>query len=76
VKLLVEHGVDINAVNKKGKTALMFAVESRQIRLINYLLEAGADINVADANGLTALRMAKENYSEDIVTLLRQYNKK
>jgi len=76
VKLLAEHGSDINAVNKKGKTALMFAVEGRQIRLISYLLEAGADINVVDANGLTALRMAKENYSEDIVTLLRQYNKK
>lgn len=76
VRLLIEHGAKINVVNKQNKTALMFAVESRQIRLVKYLLESGADTKVADVNGLTALRMAKANFSEDIVNLLRRYNKK
>jgi ankyrin repeat protein len=75
-EMLVGHGANINTVNKQGKTALMFAVESRQIRLITYLLKSGANVNVIDANGLTALRIAKANYSEDVVKLLRRYNKK
>lgn len=74
-RLLVEHGANIDVVNREGKTALMLAVETGQSRLVKLLLDAGADIDVTDINGLSALRMAKANYSEDIVELLRQYKK-
>ncbi|MBL1276335.1 MAG: ankyrin repeat domain-containing protein [Ectothiorhodospiraceae bacterium] len=73
VKLLAEHGANINAVTEDGRTALMFSVKSGNIRMVKYLLDAGAKVDVTDVDGLSALRMAKANYAEDIVKLLRQY---
>lgn len=46
-KLLVD-GVDINAVDKKGRTSAMIAVHTNQLELFKFLLEKGADINIRD----------------------------
>ena len=73
MELLVKHGVDINAVNKKGQTALMLAVKFSNVGMVKYLLDAGAKVDIVDRNGLTALRMAKANYAENIVKLLRRH---
>mmetsp|Transcript_3444 Transcript_3444/g.3472 ORF Transcript_3444/g.3472 Transcript_3444/m.3472 type:complete len:83 (+) Transcript_3444:662-910(+) len=46
IKFLIEHGVDINAVNAKDLTALMFAVAADNIALLYGLQELGADLNI------------------------------
>jgi ankyrin repeat protein len=57
VKLCVEHGVDVNAVNGTGETALHFAVQSGD-SLVQYLAQKGALLDVKDKQGRTPLDVA------------------
>ncbi|MEO8258006.1 MAG: ankyrin repeat domain-containing protein [Acidobacteriota bacterium] len=57
VKLLVERGVDVNAVNDAGQTALHFAVQSGD-SLVKYLAQKGATLDVKDRQGRTPLDVA------------------
>src|SRR3984893_11252161 len=57
VKLCVEHGVDVNAVNATGETALHFAVQSGD-SLVKYLAQKGALLDVKDKQGRTPLDVA------------------
>ncbi len=57
VKLCVEHGVDVNAVNGTGETALHFAVQSGD-SLVKYLAQKGALLDVKDKQGRTPLDVA------------------
>ena len=49
-QLILKHGVDINAVNNKGQTALHLAIcnNPNSIDTVEFLLAAGADLNVKD----------------------------
>lgn len=54
--LLAGRGVDLNARNKKGATALLIAVTVRNHRIIEMLAEQGADVNVEEpSTGLTPM---------------------
>mmetsp|Transcript_19756 Transcript_19756/g.66702 ORF Transcript_19756/g.66702 Transcript_19756/m.66702 type:complete len:229 (+) Transcript_19756:231-917(+) len=44
--LLEDVGVDVDARNKAGRTALMFAAKYGQLELASLLLEAGADVSL------------------------------
>ena len=55
---LLKEGVDVNSRDDKGRTALMTASRSGQIRIVTILLEKGADVNARDKEGGTALREA------------------
>ena len=59
VKLLVEAGGDVNAVNEADFTALHGAAFRGLNEVIEYLVEQGADINAPDFQGRTAFRMAE-----------------
>jgi hypothetical protein len=56
IKALVDIGIDINASNKSGYTALMFASAYNKPEVVRYLLGQGADIkaraHVLDMNAL------------------------
>ncbi|EOD19876.1 hypothetical protein EMIHUDRAFT_242499, partial [Emiliania huxleyi CCMP1516] len=64
--LVVDHGVDINAANALGLTALMFAVAAEKLELLgelkalgrkgslDKLAELGADLDATDDNGKSA----------------------
>ncbi|MHC4118962.1 MAG: ankyrin repeat domain-containing protein [Planctomycetota bacterium] len=70
VKLLLEHGADVDAVDKDGKTALMYASESGS-DIVTYLLKHGADVDAADKDGKTALMYASVSGCDwDIVAYL------
>ena len=70
VKLLLDAGVDANAVTQNGLTALMYAAGHRVPAAAKLLLERGADVNAADAKGWTALMYAAETDSSDMLMLL------
>ena len=42
-KLLIDHGAIVNATDKKGKTALQYAIEENQIEVIKLLQQHGAE---------------------------------
>ena len=54
VRLLLEHGADVNATDADGKTALMECVSSTDIPEL--LLAHGADVNARDHKGRSALQ--------------------
>ena len=75
VKGLLSVGIDVNAKDKRGKTALLIASCSGtddwgDVEIVKALLSAGADVNVTDEHGYTALGFASLEGNEDLVKLL------
>jgi hypothetical protein len=62
---------DPDAADARGRTALMAAAESGNIRMVEALLNYGADLNVVDSNGRTALRWALMGGHDEVVRLLK-----
>jgi ankyrin repeat protein len=58
VKAVVEMGIDVNAKNDEGQTAMHMAAFTGADPVIRYLAENGAEINVADNYGETPWSMA------------------
>ena len=66
IQIMIEHGADVNAMNKHDETALMRACTKGHIGTINILLSVGADPNVADTDGNTCLHIAlRHSYSKE-----------
>ena len=57
VKHLVESGVDVNAANEAGQTALHIAAQASD-GIVKYLAEHGANLDAKDKQGRTALDVA------------------
>jgi ankyrin repeat protein len=78
VRLMLDHGADVNAVDPFGRTALMYAAASDSLPLdvIKLLVERGAKLNVTDGHkkagdfGLTALDIAKLHGDTPVVAYL------
>ncbi|KAK5661436.1 hypothetical protein OQA88_11337 [Cercophora sp. LCS_1] len=60
LRLLIDRGVDLNAVDQKGRTALHLAVRYRRNMVAWLLLQNGASIEKADKRGFTPLHTAVE----------------
>ncbi|MEO8256305.1 MAG: ankyrin repeat domain-containing protein [Acidobacteriota bacterium] len=58
LKLCVQHGVDINAFNSNGGTALHSAAARGANSLVTYLAEQGAKLDMKDKQGRTPLDVA------------------
>lgn len=61
IKLLVEHGADVNIQGNSGRTALHHASFRGRDKNVKLLLEHGADVNIQDSSGRTALMDSFEN---------------
>ena len=59
VKLLLDKGADINALDNKGTTSLMLAVKNNSLPIAELLLERGADVNLRDKHKKNAMSYAK-----------------
>jgi len=62
VKLLLDkkNNTNVNMQDKNGDTALIYAIEKKRLKTINYLLQNGADPNKTDNNGRSSLTLAIE----------------
>lgn len=76
VKMLIEHGADVNAVDEdNGSTALIHISSKGKIDLVKLLLENGADVNAQSNNGFTPLLAAImpwfQSYTNDTVETIQ-----
>ena len=58
VRLLLERGADINALDGRGNSALMLAIHAKRIEKAHLLLDSGADSLVVNQSGRTADNLA------------------
>ena len=61
VRLLLEHGVDVNGRNFQGETPLHIAAANGLVKVVRVLLEHGANVGAEDKKGKTPLHTAAEN---------------
>ena len=73
VLALLEQGVDVNAANEKGSTALMWAVQYNRASIAEILLKRGANPNAENKAGYIALGKAVAKGYTAIVNLLLGY---
>jgi hypothetical protein len=75
-KILVSHGADCRARNRRGAQPLHYAADANrfepeaQAQTIAYLISVGADPNAADASGVTPLHRAVRTRSLAAVRVL------
>ena len=70
LKALLNQGVDINATDNDGETALMEAADGRNAEVVRVLIANGANVNAADEDGETALMIAADEGRAETVRLL------
>ncbi len=70
VGLLLGQGVDPDARDNSGQTALIKAAFCRQSEIVTMLVESGADVNACDDDGATALMLGIRGRRDDIVRTL------
>jgi ankyrin repeat protein len=76
LRLLLEHGADINVQNQDGKTPLHEALTYGALEVVRLLLKHGADVEAKDNYGKTALQVAAEYGHNKVVELLREHGAK
>lgn len=71
VRLALELGLDVNAVNDHGQTALHGAVYRAANTIIEELVAAGARADLEDERGRTPLRLAQEGFNQ-VASVIRR----
>ena len=73
LRLLLEHGADINAQSRGGRTPLHWASTYKTLEAVRVLLENGADVEAKENAGKTALQEAADMGRDEVVKLLREH---
>ena len=68
LQAIIDHGVDVNAVNHEGESALLLACKKGQMESVNLLLTARADLSIVDVYDDTCLHKVL-NGEYDLETL-------
>jgi hypothetical protein len=58
IKALLDHGADIEAIDRDGRTALMLAAKHGRLETVRLLLARGAKTDIRDRDGDTAYMLA------------------
>ena len=71
VRAFAENVADLNQQDRKGSTALLWAVARREPELVQILLDRGADPSRVDRDGTTPLALAEQKGLGEIAGILR-----
>jgi ankyrin repeat protein len=71
-ELLKTPGIDVNATDGNGDTALLIAARFGHDHVTRVLLAAGANMKVRDKDGKTPLMVATAGGHEEVVAALQQ----
>ena len=75
VEYLASRGADVNAHNDSG-SALMWAVESGNEEIVQFLLVSGTNVRWTNALGETALDFARTKKANNMIRILETWPKK
>lgn len=73
VRAFMQAGMNPNAKNEQGETALTYAIQNKDPKVIRVLLER-ADVNLKDEQGNSPIHLAIKKDKEDIFDLLLEKN--
>ena len=76
IRLLLEHGADINARGNHDLIALHCASELGRLEIVRVLLEHGANVEAEDREGKTAYQLALARGHHNITEVLSEYGAK
>jgi ankyrin repeat protein len=68
IDILITNGVDLDCVDSKAQTPLMYASKRGNIRICDYLLSKGVDVNAEDYKKNTALHYSCINNHDECGT--------
>lgn len=71
VELFIKAGINIDAKDKNGYTALMHAASGGYEKIVKMLVEGGANAGAVAPNGATAMSFARNKKNLNIVKLLQ-----
>ena len=71
VRILIAYGADIDAKDKKNKTALHLAADHGHTQIVKDLVDMGAVLGGQDENGKTPMDLAMDAGHQSVVTLLK-----
>ena len=69
VKLLLDHGADVNVKDEDGETPLFCASNNGHKEIVKLLLEHGADVNAKNNYGNSPLHCVSEKGHTEIVNI-------
>jgi ankyrin repeat protein len=72
-ELLLARGADVNTADKKGKTALFWAIDKGNVAIVEMLVENKANVNAKASDGFTPLIDAVNGRHTGIVKLLLEH---
>ncbi len=72
IKLLLEARANVNAQDKRGETALMWAAQLGKTNALTLLIPSHADLNRTNSQGWTALMEAKFRKNDEATRLLQE----
>lgn len=74
IRLHIRRGIDVNAVDEKGRSPLILAATKGHIEVCRILLEAGANYRFQDKEGHDALSIATTTSQLELVAMLKEYS--
>jgi ankyrin repeat protein len=74
VKLLVDHGADVNAADRHQETALMMASSWGYDKVVQTLTRGGAAYELPNKHGWTALTFAEDFGHAEVVKILEKHS--
>ena len=73
LKLLINAGANVNALNNKGQTALILAAQRNDANSIRLLIESGVNVSCKDSYDCDAIFYTGNEYNEQCLRLLAEH---